>query len=79
MSTYEARLEALRAQLKKDQLDGFVVPLTDDSAGDVAVDGLEAPEEIRPRAPFDLQVRLLADHAGTAQLRLERNGQPNSG
>src|SRR6478735_1832631 len=30
MSTYEARLEALRAQLKRDRLDGFVVPLTDE-------------------------------------------------
>ena len=26
MSTYEARLNALRVQLKKDRLDGFVVP-----------------------------------------------------
>ena len=30
MSTYEARLEALREQLKADRLDGFVVPLTDE-------------------------------------------------
>ncbi len=30
MSTYEARLAALRAQLKADRLDGFVVPLTDE-------------------------------------------------
>jgi Xaa-Pro aminopeptidase len=30
MSTYEARLAALRAQLKQDRLDGFVVPLTDE-------------------------------------------------
>jgi Xaa-Pro aminopeptidase len=30
MSTYEARLAALRAQLKRDRLDGFVVPLTDE-------------------------------------------------
>ena len=30
MSTYEARLAALRDQLKADQLDGFVVPLTDE-------------------------------------------------
>ncbi len=27
MSTYEDRLNALRAQLKADRLDGFVVPL----------------------------------------------------
>jgi len=30
MSTYEARLTALREQLKADRLDGFVVPLTDE-------------------------------------------------
>jgi Xaa-Pro aminopeptidase len=30
MSTYEARLAALREQLKVDRLDGFVVPLTDE-------------------------------------------------
>jgi Xaa-Pro aminopeptidase len=30
MSTYEARLSALREQLKRDRLDGFVVPLTDE-------------------------------------------------
>ena len=30
MSTYEARLSALRVQLKKDQLDGFVVPICDE-------------------------------------------------
>jgi Xaa-Pro aminopeptidase len=30
MSTYEARLQALRAQLRADRLDGFVVPLTDE-------------------------------------------------
>jgi Xaa-Pro aminopeptidase len=30
MSTYEARLAALRAQLKEDRLDGFVVPICDE-------------------------------------------------
>ncbi len=30
MSAYTARLAALRAQLAHDQLDGFVVPLTDE-------------------------------------------------
>jgi len=30
MSTYEDRLKALREQLKRDRLDGFVVPLTDE-------------------------------------------------
>ncbi|ODU20142.1 MAG: X-Pro aminopeptidase [Sphingomonas sp. SCN 67-18] len=30
MSTHEARLQALRAQLKRDRLDGFVVPICDE-------------------------------------------------
>ena len=30
MSTYEARLHALREQLQKDGLDGFVVPICDE-------------------------------------------------
>ena len=30
MSTYTARLAALREQLARQQLDGFVVPLTDE-------------------------------------------------
>src|SRR5436189_6140841 len=30
MSSYADRLAALRAQLKEDRLDGFVVPLTDE-------------------------------------------------
>ena len=30
MSTYEARLTALRQQLKTDRLDGFVVPICDE-------------------------------------------------
>jgi len=30
MSTHAARLAALRDQLRRDRLDGFVVPLTDE-------------------------------------------------
>ena len=30
MSSYADRLQALRDQLKRDRLDGFVVPLTDE-------------------------------------------------
>ena len=30
MSTHEDRLKALRAQLERDGLDGFVIPLTDE-------------------------------------------------
>jgi uncharacterized membrane protein/uncharacterized protein YegL len=42
------------------------------------VDSLTAPDEIRPHAPFDLQVHLLSDRAGQARLRLERDGKPNT-
>ena len=30
MSTHQARLQALREQLKRDRLDGFVVPISDE-------------------------------------------------
>ena len=46
--------------------------------GDVAIESLAAPDEIRPHAPFELTVRLLSDRAGEARLRLERDGQPNT-
>src|SRR6185295_12387146 len=45
--------------------------------GDVAVTGLSAPDEVRPHAPFDLTVNLIADRPGQARLRLERDGKPN--
>ncbi|HVR61192.1 MAG TPA: VWA domain-containing protein, partial [Polyangia bacterium] len=58
-----------------------VVPVADPAegggAGDVAVDHIEAPDDVRPRAPFDLRVRLLSNRAGRATLRLERDGRPN--
>jgi Ca-activated chloride channel family protein len=44
---------------------------------DVAVIGLEAPEQIRPRAPFDLRIELLADRPGPVRLRLDHDGRPN--
>jgi uncharacterized membrane protein len=39
--------------------------------GDAAVVGLEATDEIRPRAPFTVEVRLLADRAARVRLRLD--------
>jgi Ca-activated chloride channel family protein len=45
-------------------------------ARDVAVLDLAAPEEIRPHASFELEVRLVATHAGTAHLRLLRDARP---
>ncbi|HXI54713.1 MAG TPA: VWA domain-containing protein [Polyangia bacterium] len=48
-----------------------------DDAGDIAIERIDAPDDVRPRAPFDLQIRLLSDHAGHADLRLERDGRPH--
>ena len=44
-------------------------------ARDVAVLDLVAPEEVRPRATFELEIRLVATHAGIARLRLQRDGR----
>jgi Ca-activated chloride channel family protein len=43
---------------------------------DVAVLELAAPDEVRPHATFDLEIRLAATHTGTARLRLLRDGHP---
>jgi Ca-activated chloride channel homolog len=44
-------------------------------AGDAAIVGLSAPDEVRPRAPFSLEVQLLSDHPGRARVRVESDGQ----
>jgi uncharacterized membrane protein len=49
----------------------FALPLPPPVAGDAAVTELSAPDEIRPRVPFRVDVRLLADRAAAARLRLE--------
>jgi Ca-activated chloride channel homolog len=46
------------------------------AARDVAVLDLVAPEEVRPHATFDLEIHLQATHAGSARLRLFRDGHP---
>ena len=38
MSTYEARLHALREQMQKDGLDGFVVPICDEHMSEYVVE-----------------------------------------
>jgi len=53
----------------------FALPLAAAGVGDAAVADLSAPAEVRPRAPFSLEVRLLSDHAGPARLRLETDGK----
>ncbi len=46
-------------------------------AGDVAIDGLTAPDEIRPHGSFEIEVRVLASHDGQVTLRLEQDGRPH--
>jgi uncharacterized membrane protein len=56
----------------------FTLPLplaAPSAAGDAAIVDLTAPHEVRPRAPFALEVRVLSDHAGSARLRLETDGK----
>jgi uncharacterized membrane protein len=49
----------------------LALPLPAPAAGDVAVLALGAPDEIHERVPFRVDVRLLADRATTARVRLE--------
>jgi Ca-activated chloride channel family protein len=75
----DALAEAERAAARGVRID--VRTLTggagDDGGGDVAIESLTAPDQVRPHAPFDLTIQLLSDRAGQARLRLERDGQPN--
>jgi Ca-activated chloride channel homolog len=48
----------------------FALPLPAPAAGDAAVVDLTAPDEIHERVPFRVDVRLLADRATTARVRL---------
>ncbi len=56
----------------------FVVPLAGEApAPDVAVVNLEAPDTVRPNAPFELGVRLEANATSTARITLFKNGAPD--
>jgi uncharacterized membrane protein len=52
----------------------YALPLPSDERGDVAVVAISAPDDIRVRTPFRVDVRLLADRAGEAQVRLDGAG-----
>ena len=52
----------------------YALPLPSDERGDVAVVALTAPDDIRVRTPFRVDVRLLADRAGDARVRLDGAG-----
>jgi uncharacterized membrane protein len=72
----DALAEAGRAAARGIRIDVHTLTGSIDE-GDVAIDGLTAPDEVRPHAPFELAVHISADHAGRARLRLRRDGQPN--
>ncbi len=65
----DAMAEATRAAERGARL--FYRLPTGDAPPDVAVLDLTAPDEVQPHATFDLEMRLLATHAGSARLRLE--------
>jgi Mg-chelatase subunit ChlD len=52
----------------------YAVALPSDPRGDVAVVGLTAPDDVRARTPFRVDVRLLADRATRARVRLDGAG-----
>lgn len=54
----------------------FVRPLPAEERRDVAVVAMTAPDEIRPHATFELELRIVATHGGTGHLRVTRDGKP---
>jgi uncharacterized membrane protein len=48
----------------------FALPLPAPTSGDAAVVELSAPDEVRPRVPFRVEVRVLADRATEARVHL---------
>ena len=67
-------LEGAAARLGGRALPIFALPLPAPAAGDVAVAELSAPVEVRPRVPFRVEVRVVADRPTDAHLRLEGGG-----
>jgi Mg-chelatase subunit ChlD len=67
-------LAVAAARLAERQLPLFVVAPPSAEAGDTAIVELAAPDDVRPRLPFRVDVRLLADRAGTGTVRLSADG-----
>jgi Ca-activated chloride channel family protein len=67
-------LRALADRLAARGVPLFALALPPPETGDVAVAALTAADDIRPRAPFPVEVRLLADRAAHLRLRLEGEG-----
>ena len=55
----------------------YALALPSDERGDVAVVGLTAPDDVRARTPFRVDVRLLADRAAETHVRLDGAGDPH--
>jgi Ca-activated chloride channel homolog len=64
-------LDSAAARLGRRALPIFALPLPAPASGDAAVVDLSAPIDVRPRVPFHVDVRVLADRATEAHLRLE--------
>jgi uncharacterized membrane protein len=65
----DLRAEAERLAARGVPVSALALPPAE--TGDVAVESLAAPDDLRPRAPFPVEVRLLADRAAQVRVRLE--------
>jgi uncharacterized membrane protein len=77
VSDGEATRGDLRAEAERLAARGvrlFALALPPPEAGDVAVAGLTAADDVRPRAPFPVEVRLEADRAARLRVRLDGEG-----
>jgi Ca-activated chloride channel family protein len=68
-------LTATAAHLAERGLPLFALPLPAPDAGDAAIAELSAPDDVRPRVPFQIDVRVISDRAAQARLRLQADGQ----
>lgn len=64
-------LPSLAERLRQRRLPIYVHPLPPPAGGDAAVIELVAPEDVRPNAPFNVDVHLLADRKLGARLHLQ--------
>jgi uncharacterized membrane protein len=67
-------LAATAAHLAERGLPLFALPLPAPATGDAAIAELSAPDEVRPRVPFQIDVRVISDRAAQAHLHLQADG-----
>ncbi len=68
-------LAAAAARLGDRGLPIFALPLPAPGVGDAAVVELSAPDDLRPRVPFQIQVRLISDRQASARVSLEADAR----